>query len=80
MTYPGPNAFNHCIMKFFQEYLPTLRGMSAHTIHSYRDALVLYIRFVTADGERHIERLDFDQFGPSSAALESAYQSMTQPA
>ncbi len=68
MTYPGPNAFNHCIMKFFQEYLPTLRGMSAHTIHSYRDALVLYIRFVTADGERHIERLDFDQLTATEVA------------
>jgi site-specific recombinase XerD len=60
MTQHGPNAFSHCIVRFFQEYLPTLRGLSVHTIRSYRDALVLYLRFVAAHRQRPIERLDFE--------------------
>ena len=33
------------LVGFFQEYLPTLRGMSRHTIQSYRDGLVLFLQF-----------------------------------
>ncbi|MCY3840097.1 MAG: tyrosine-type recombinase/integrase [Gammaproteobacteria bacterium] len=62
MTRPAPNALSRCIVRFFQDYLPRLRGLSAHTIHSYRDALVLYLRFAAARGERRIEDLDFDDF------------------
>ena len=57
-----PNDLGRCIVRFFQEYLPTLRGMSPHTIRSYRDALVLYLRFAAAHSEQRIERLDFDDF------------------
>lgn len=60
MTHPSPNTLSHCIVRFFQEYLPTLRGMSTHTIHSYRDALVLYLRFTASDHKRRIEQLSFD--------------------
>ena len=75
MTLTGPNPLSHCIVRFFQEYLPTLRGMSAHTIHSYRDALVLYLRFVAEHRQRPIEQLDFDdltatEVGHFLAALE----------
>jgi site-specific recombinase XerD len=45
------------VFRFFEEYLPHLRGMSAHTIRSYRDALVLFLRFAAADAGRPIERL-----------------------
>lgn len=53
-----PNDLGTSLVRFFQDYLPTLRGMSPHTIHSYRDALVLLLRFL---GPRHrcsIDRLD----------------------
>ncbi len=75
MTDIGPNALSHCIVRFFQEYLPTLRGMSAHTIRSYRDALILYMRFVAAHRQRPIEQLNFDdltavEVGHFLAALE----------
>ncbi len=43
MKGPQPNALARTLVKFFQEYLPTLRGMSTHTIHSYRDSVVLYL-------------------------------------
>ncbi|HYW75616.1 MAG TPA: tyrosine-type recombinase/integrase [Gammaproteobacteria bacterium] len=48
--------------KFFREYLPTLRGMSPHTIHSYRDALILFLRFVANNSSRRLEDLDLDAF------------------
>lgn len=46
------------VQGFFEEYLPGLRGMSTHTIRSYRDALVLFLRFLAADTHRGIEMLD----------------------
>ena len=52
-------------MKFFQEYLPTLRGMSTHTIHSYRDSLVLYLRFVSTRRRCGIESLDIEHMTAS---------------
>ena len=40
-----PTGLGRSIVNFFQEYLPTLRGMSRHTIQSYRDGLVLFLKF-----------------------------------
>jgi integrase/recombinase XerD len=55
-----PNALARTLVKFFQEYLPTLRGMSTHTIRSYRDGLVLYLRFVSTRKRCGIESLDIE--------------------
>ncbi|MEA3174249.1 MAG: hypothetical protein QOF42_1660 [Gammaproteobacteria bacterium] len=55
-----PNALARTLVKFFQEYLPTLRGMSTHTIRSYRDGLVLYLRFVAGRKRCGIEALDIE--------------------
>jgi site-specific recombinase XerD len=46
------------IQRFFEDYLPGLRGMSTHTIHSYRDAAVLFLRFVARETGRGIEKLE----------------------
>jgi integrase/recombinase XerD len=46
------------IQRFFEEYLPGLRGMSTHTIRSYRDALVLFLRFLSHELRRGIEKLE----------------------
>jgi integrase/recombinase XerD len=46
------------IQSFFEEYLPSLRGLSTHTIRSYRDALVLFLRFLARDIRQRIETLD----------------------
>lgn len=46
------------IQRFFEEYLPGLRGMSTHTIRSYRDALVLFLRFLARHTRRRIETLE----------------------
>jgi len=45
------------IQRFFEDYLPGLRGMSTHTIHSYRDATVLFLRFLARETNRDIEAL-----------------------
>lgn len=57
-----PNELGLRVEKFFREYLPTLRGMSVHTLRSYRDALVLFLRFVSAHCGRRLEDLDLDAF------------------
>ena len=46
------------IQRFFEEYLPGLRGLSTHTIRSYRDALVLFLRFLSRETRRGIETLE----------------------
>ncbi|CAE6871967.1 MULTISPECIES: tyrosine-type recombinase/integrase [Paraburkholderia] len=52
------NALGRSLVRFFQEYLPTLRGMSQHTIHGYRDAVVLFLRYLAEDSGRPVDRLD----------------------
>jgi integrase/recombinase XerD len=54
------NDLGLSVEKFFREYLPTLRGMSLHTIRSYRDALVLFLRFVASHGGRRLEDRGLD--------------------
>ncbi len=53
-----PTELGRGLVRFFQEYLPSLRGMSPHTLRSYRDALVLLLRFVACDTNRPIETLE----------------------
>jgi len=62
MKRTAPNDLGLCLVKFFQTYLPSLRGMSAHTIRSYRDAIVLYLRFVSSQIGKHPDQIDLDGF------------------
>jgi integrase/recombinase XerD len=57
-----PTDLGLCVEKFFREYLPALRGMSLHTLRSYRDALVLFLRFVSGHSARRLEDLGLDAF------------------
>jgi len=57
-----PNTLARILVKYFQEYLPTLRGMSQHTIRSYRDAILLYLRFAASHTRRGPEDLDLTDF------------------
>lgn len=45
------------IAKFFEDYLPGQRGMSPHTVRSYRDAVVLLLQFMARDTGRRVEQL-----------------------
>lgn len=53
-----PTELGRCLLRFFQDYLPTLRGVSVHTIRSYRDAVVLLLQFTARESRRPIETLD----------------------
>jgi hypothetical protein len=39
-----PNLLGAAIRDYFTDHLPRLRGTSPHTIHSYRDSMVLLLR------------------------------------
>jgi site-specific recombinase XerD len=55
----SPNGLALALRDFFGDYLPKLRGMSPHTIASYRDSLVLLLRFVADEQKRCVSLLDF---------------------
>lgn len=52
-----PTDLGRALVRFFQDYLPRQRGVSVATIRSYRDALVLLLRFAAQDTDRGIEQL-----------------------
>ena len=58
------NSLGRALVRFFQDYLPNQRGMSVHTIRSYRDAIVLFLRFVSQEAGRGVERLEINDMRP----------------
>ena len=59
MTDSCPNALGRALLGFLADNLPRVRGLSRHTVRSFRDALKLLLVFL----ERHLQRpaatLDF---------------------
>jgi len=55
---PPPNRLASSLRDYFSNHLPCLRGMSSHTIHSYRDTVVLLLRFIAPI--RKVEVCDLD--------------------
>jgi site-specific recombinase XerD len=49
---------------FFAEHLPTVRGVSPHTVCSYRDAFMLLLRFLAEHRGLSVVRLDFKHVSP----------------
>lgn len=45
------------VTRFFEDYLPDRRGLSPHTVRSYRDAIVLLLQFAARDAGRGVEQL-----------------------
>jgi len=58
MNTPLPNAMARALRDFFVDHLPRLRGLSPHTLLSYRDSLALLLRFVSAHRGRALVTLD----------------------
>ena len=58
MSCATPTDLGRDLVKFFDDFLPAQRGLSPHTIRSYRDALVLLLQFASRDAKRPVERLD----------------------
>lgn len=59
-----PNALARTLRDFFADHLPRLRGMSPHTVQSYRDTFALLLRFVAAHHERAAADLELEHIGP----------------
>ena len=59
-----PNLLGAIVRDYFTEHLPRVRGMSPHTIHSYRDTLVLLLRFLSARSKRPVVELDLKDLAP----------------
>jgi site-specific recombinase XerD len=57
-----PTILAQSLQRFFQDYLPTQRGMSLHTIRGYRDAMLLFLRFMAKDTRQRIEALEITDF------------------
>ena len=52
------NTLACALRDFFSDNLPNLRGMSPHTIHSYRDCLTLLLKFVSEVKKCSVVKLD----------------------
>jgi integrase/recombinase XerD len=52
-----PTDLGRGLVRFFQDHLPTQRGLSMHTVRSYRDALLLFLQFAAGDTHRGVEHL-----------------------
>lgn len=63
MKVPAPNKLALRLGEYFTNHLPRVRGMSAHTIHSYRDSVVLFLRFLASQRSRGHD-LDLDDIEP----------------
>jgi site-specific recombinase XerD len=64
MKKPLPNLLGAIIRDYFTDHLPRLRGASPHTIHSYRDSIVLLLRFLAAQGGKAVTQLDLVDIAP----------------
>lgn len=59
-----PNLLARTLRGFFTEHLPQLRGLSPHTVHSYRDSLTLLLRFAAGHRCSPVAVLDVQDVGP----------------
>jgi integrase/recombinase XerD len=60
----APNTLARTLRQFLGDHLPVLRGLSAHTISSYRDSIRLLLRFAASHHGRPVEVLDIEDIGP----------------
>ena len=61
-----PNLLGAIVRDYFTDHLPRVRGTSPHTIHSYRDSLVLLLQFLSAHHKRSIAGLDLKDLEPAA--------------
>lgn len=68
MSTAAPTDLGRDLVRFFEDYLPTQRGLSPHTISSYRDTLVLLLNFTSRDTKRAVERLTISDLSAERVA------------
>lgn len=64
MTTRQPSALARALRNFLTEYLSKVRGVSPHTVLSYRDALKLLLSFLAARRGTPVTTLGFDDLQP----------------
>jgi integrase/recombinase XerD len=64
MRTQNPNLLGAVVRDYFTDYLPRLRGTSPHTIHSYRDSIVLLLRFLSTRQRQPVAKLDLVDLDP----------------
>ncbi len=57
----------HYIQKFFQEYLTAHRGLSSNTVLAYRDAIKLFLAFLSRQKRSYITDLSLDDLSAENA-------------
>jgi integrase/recombinase XerD len=60
----APNLLGAAIRDYFTDHLPRLRETSPHTIHSYRDSMVLLLRFLARRRDKPVTGLDLIDLDP----------------
>jgi integrase/recombinase XerD len=73
MTAKTPNLLGPALRNYFTDHLPRLRGMSPNTIQSYRDSLVLLLRFVACERKRTVTDLDLTDIDPEKVLAFLSY-------
>ena len=68
-----PTLLAQALQDFFGNYLPQLRGMSPHTIASYRDSLVLLLRFIAVQKKLSVQHFDFPEISTAEVLAFLAY-------
>ena len=58
------NLLGGIIRDYFTDHLPRMRGSSPHTIHSYRDSIVLLLRYVAEQRKMPVAALDLADLDP----------------
>lgn len=61
-----PSSLARTLREFFADHLPRVRGMSPHTVCSYRDSVTLLLRFLAERHGHDVVQLDFDDLSPDS--------------
>lgn len=64
MKRASPNSLAAAMRDYFTDHLPRLRRTSPHTIHSYRDSLILLLRFVSQRCKTPVTELDLIDMDP----------------
>jgi integrase/recombinase XerD len=61
-----PNTLARALRRFFANHMPLARGLSPHTVRSYRDAFALLLRFLAKHRGRDVIDLDLADLDPDS--------------
>lgn len=64
MNSRSTDILGKALRTFFSDYLPQMRGMSLHTILSYRDSIKLLIQYLVQKKKIPVSKLSMEHLGP----------------